>query len=821
MKQWKKITIGISVTIFSLLIILSGLSYNILNRSLPAYEGEVKLIGLAAEVNIYRDEWGIPLIKAENDEDAAFALGYVHAQERLFQMDIARRAGEGRLSEVLGSETVSIDKMFRTAGIFKLAVESYPKLNPLSQKILNAYSKGVNSFLKEAKGRYQAEFDILGYYPYPWKPEHSLVIAKLMGWELNISWWTDLTFSHLAQKYGFEKVKELMPDYPQNAPTIIPSQLKQIGAVTNNLIKVDQQFRALTGFVGTHIGSNNWVVNGKMSASGKPIIANDPHLAYNAPGRWFFVMLRSKDWNAEGFTVTGMPAIVIGKNENIAWAMTNVMADDADFYAEQIDTTGTKYFFDKQWRQLSIYKDTIVVKDSASVVFEIKKTHRGPIVTDIHPYNILYPNTGIQPAAMSMRWTGFEFSDEMFAAISINKSKDWNDFKNALRNFTVPGQNFIYADNNGNIGYICAAKLPLRASNSTTFVNDGTSSAYDWKGFVPYDEMPKVFNPSTNFIASANNKTVEKFPYHISNIWEPPSRIERITQLLNSKKLHSKDDYKKYQNDFVSPYAKMMTKYILSAFSSVKVNEKNLNLALHLFENWNYEMDSRSQIPTIYSFYLHSLIKNIFEDEMGKDLLKEYVFVANVPYRIIQKILDENSSSFFDNIKTEQIETRDDIIRKSLVDALASLEEAYGKDIANWQWGAIHKVVFKHMFHDNSTLLDKIINIGPFEIGGDGTTLFNTEYSFSELFEEKRDNRKNHRSNPYENILGPSMRYIFDFADPDYLEFIMPTGQAGHFMNSHYKDMSQMWLKGEYIKLPLREEIFINRSKFVLKLIPK
>lgn len=820
MNQWKKILIGAAATLLVIIIVFSFISYLMLRKSLPEYNGEIKAEGLINQVEVLRDNFAIPLIKAESDEDAAFALGFVHAQERLFQMDVARRAGEGRLSEVFGAKTISIDQMFRTVGIYKSVKANYEKLNPLSKKILVAYSKGVNAFIKAAKGNYPVEFDLLGYDPYPWKPEHSLVIAKLMGWELNISWWSDITFTQLVQKFGAEKAKELLPDFPENSPTIIPSGLDGVASISSDFIKVDQQFRNFTGFVGTHIGSNNWIVNGKMSASGKPIIANDPHLAYTAPGRWYFAMIRSNDWNAEGFTIPGLPAIVIGKNKNISWALTNVMADDADFYVEKIDSLGKNYFFNNSWRQLSIEKDTIHVKDTSNVVYEIKRTHRGPIITDIHPFKQIYPSTGVKTAQLSMRWTGLEPSDEIFAAVSINKAKNWDDFKNAVRYFTVPGQNFVYGDDKGNIGYICAARLPIRNSNSSTLINDGTTEENDWKGFVPYEEMPKLFNPPQNFIASANNKILLNFKYHISNIWEPSSRIERIIELLSSKPIHSKEDYKKYQLDFTSPYAKKLTRYITTAFDSVKVTDKNLKLTLELFHNWNYEMNSGSQVPTIYSRFFQYLIKNIFEDEMGVDLLKEYIFVANVPYRIIPKLLEENNSSFFDDIRTQQHETRDDIIRKSLVDALTDLEKKDGTDIVNWQWGDIHKVTFKHMFHNQSGLLDKIINIGPFNIGGDGTTIFNTEYSFPELFESNHDLTKLHRSEQYENILGPSMRYIFDFADPDHLEFILPTGESGHFMSDHYKDMSEMWLKGKYITVPLREDEFKKRTINVLKLIP-
>lgn len=820
MQKWKKAVIGVLGTLLILIIVVVLLSYFMLRKSLPDYDGSIAVEGISSEARVLRDSFAVPMIIAQNDEDAAYTLGYVHAQDRLFQMDIARRAGEGRLSEILGSKTIPFDRMFRTIGVYKNVKENYSLLNPLSRKILEAYAKGVNQFIKDAEGKYPVEFDVLGYDPYTWLPEHSMVIAKLMGWELNISWWTDIAFALIVQKLGEYKTNELLPDFPQNAPTIIPDELKSFTSISTDFIKVDRDFRKFTGFIGTHIGSNNWIVNGNKSISGKPIIANDPHLAFTAPGKWYFAIIRSNDWNVEGFTIPGLPAVVIGKNQNISWVMTNVMADDADFYIEQFDSTGKNYLLNGKWKSLTIVKDSFAVKDSSNYVFEIRKNHRGPVISDVHPYNVFYTNAPPKTTNISMRWTGLDFSDELFAALSINKAKDWNEFKEGLRYFTVPGQNFVYGDNKGNIGYICAVKLPIRRTSSPTLIYDGTTDAYDWKGFVPYEQMPKLFNPSQNYIASANNKTVESFPYHISNIWEPSSRIDRITELLTSKKLHSAKNFENYQMDFKSPYAAIVVPYILNAFKSAKVNDKNLKLALELFINWDFKLNAESQVPTIYTRFLHYLIKNTLEDELGSDLIKEYSFVANIPYRIILKFLEKNST-FFDNIKTPAVETKDDIIRKSLVDALNDLAKQLGSKIEYWQWGDVHKVSFKHMFSGTSGLLDNLINIGPFNIGGDGTTIFNTEYSFHKMFENDGKILNELNSKSYENILGPSMRYIFDFADPEYLAFILPTGQSGNFMSDHYDDMSEMWLKGKYIKLPLNEEKFKVSVKHEMILLPK
>ena len=791
--------------LFSLIIFGAAfyiISVKLVKRPLPVYEGEYKVKGISGTVKIFRDEWGVPAIYADGEEDAAFALGFVHAQERLFQMDLIRRAGEGRISEVIGGKTVPIDKMFRTLGLFKFVKEIFPRLSDDTKRMLTAYSKGVNEFIRNAKGKLPIEFALLNYEPYEWKPEHSLVIAKLMAWELNISWWTDIAYTHIVQKLGEEKAREIIPDYPQNAPTIIPEGIKGFASVPLDLIHIDRQFRELTGFRGTHIGSNGWAAGGAASQSGKALLANDPHLSFQAPGKWLVAIIRGGNWNVQGFTLPGLPAVVIGSNKNIAWGVTNVMADDADFYVEKLDESKTKYFIDGDWRPLIIEQDSVIVKDSAKVYFDVKKTHRGAIISDIHANNFLLTTDKIDKAVLSMRWTALEFSDEFRGIFALNKAANWEEFKNALSDFTVPGQNFVYTDKYGNIGYVCAARLPVRNSNSPTFVYDGTTSANDWRGFVPYEQMPKLFNPPDNFIATANNKTVSSFGYHISNLWEPSSRIERITEMLRSKPRHSAQDFMKYQTDQISPYAKEIKSYIGSAFKEIKVNDARLKNAIEMIGRWDGRMDMGSQIPSIYSMFFNSLIKNIFEDEMGEQIYSEFIFMANIPYRVVQKLLAENSSSWFDNVNTPQIETRDAIIRQSFAEALVKLDGRFGNNMEKWQWGELHKVKFKHTFSGQSGLFDRLGDIGEFSIGGDGTTVFNTEYSFNK---------------PFETRLGPSMRFVYDFAEPDIFNYILPAGQSGHPLSPLYRNMTDMWMKGKMIQLNLKDEIIYTGKLLTLK----
>ena len=821
MRTWFKITLEILIS-FLLIILIGGyIFYRMLSDSLPNYDGTFKANGLKDKVEVYFDSLAVPYIFANNDEDAAFTLGYLHAQERMFMMDVIRRAGEGRLSEVFGEKTLPFDKMFRTIGIKQTVEMIKQRMNPEALNILEAYSKGVNYYIKKYKSKYTFEFDLLGYQPEEWTPENSLTVIRMMGWELNLSWWTDITLTELVQKLGADKVKDILPGYPENAPTIIPEHLKKFAAVVPSFMETDKAFRKFLGFTGTHIGSNNWVVNDSLSASGKPIIANDPHLAFSAPGKWYAAVIKSPGWNAAGVTLPGVPGVVIGKNENISWVLTNIMTDDCDFYFEKLDSSRTKYLVDGKWHDLTITEDTIFIKGEKPLPITIRKTHRGPIISDIYPFNFIYNEAKTVYPTMSMRWLGNDFSDEMEAFREINKAENFDQFKVAVRQFNVPGQNFVYGDKNGNIGYLFGGAIPLRGKNpdkvnNTSFVFDGTTSEYDWTGVLDKNKLPELFNPGENYIASANNKTIKDFKYHITNLWEPSSRIERITELLTSKKKQSAEDFMKYQMDVVSPYAKEVVNYILHAFKDITVTDENLKSSLELLNDWDFNLDKLSQTPTIYLTTFKYLLKNTYEDEMGNDLFNQYIFMANVPYRNILELLQNPNSGWWNDISTPQKESRDEIIRKSLANALTYLEENVSEDIKDWQWGSLHKVKFKHMFSGGFSLLDQLIDIGPYEVGGDGTTIFNTEYTFSESIE----NVPMTKHGLFDNDLGPSMRYIFDFSKPDEFYLVLTTGQSGNAMSEHYSDLSLMWLNGGYMKISTNEDLIKSIPNKLLILTP-
>lgn len=816
MKNWIRITIGISFTIVIITVVSGIIFYNMLKKSLPDYQGILESYQIRDEIIISTDSMGIPYIVVNNDLDEAFALGYIHARDRLFTMDLYRRAGQGRLSEIFGSETLKLDELFRTIGIERNIKSNIAKYNPVTLNLLNAYSDGVNTFINNNKSKLPIEFDILGYTPESWNHLHSLIIIRMIAWELNLNWWADFVYAELVEKFGVTKASEIIPDLAINQLSNIPKNLKTIKKLSDNFIDSHLKYRTLFAIVGTQLGSNNWVVNGLRSISGKPIIANDTHLPYSIPSKWYITAIKNNSKKIVGFTLPGVPGIVIGKNDNIAWTVTNLMNDETDFYLEQIDSSKKYYLLDNKWTKLHLIKDTIKIKNSRPKIIEILSTHRGPIISDVHQMTYYYSEKEKIFPAISMRWLGSEFSDEMYSFYRINKAQNIKEFKEALSDFSLPGQNFIYADIYGNIAYLIGANIPIRSNSASVILSDGSKSANDWKGYIQSNFKVEIQNPSEGFLASANNNQFQNIKYYITHLWEPTSRFDRIVELLKNKQKHSIADFQKYQLDIKSKYAEIITPLIIDAFSDVKITDMNLQEAIVLLKNWDFDLDKNSQPAAIYQIFLNNLLKNIFYDEMGEDLYNKFLFVASVPYRSLLKLLN-TQSDWFNDTNTGKSFDKKAIIRKSLTDALTYLENNYGKNIALWQWGRIHNVTFKNLLTNNFKPAENLLNIGPFEVGGDGTTIFNTEYSFA----KKPKYLYTYFKNPYDNLLGPVMRLVYDFANPSEIYLILNTGQSANFLSKHYKDMSISWLEGEYITVNISDNSFISLDKKKFRIIKK
>ena len=798
-KKFLEAISGFSLVI--IFILLSGIyiSYRMILSSVPSYEGALTVKGLDNEIRIYRDSAGVPYIYARDKFDAAFALGFAHAQERMFQMDLYRRAVSGRLSEIIGEKAVKIDKMFRTLALGKSAKRGYAHLDSTSKKLLNAYAEGINAYLRYSKS-YSIEFDALGYEPERWEAWQSMGIAKLLAWELNMGWWTTIIRAHLLNKIPSVHVDEIFPKDGGGSFRAFSTDEVALG----NFITANIHAKKLLGFEGSHIGSNNWAISGKLASKGKPIIANDTHLALSLPDQWYVAVIHEGENTSAGFTLPGLPLILIGENGAIAWTATNLMSDDALFFREKIDSSFSKYFKNGKWKNLNIEEDTIKVKNSSPVVFKIYKTENGVLIGDVHPYKTFYNNLFQQKTFISMYFPASDFSGEIKAFDLINHAKNWEQFHSAFRYYSYPGQNFVYADSSGNIGYICAAKLFAIKKSAYNPIYDGTKEST--RRYVPFKKMPVLFNPSENFIATANNRTGKLFPYHIANVWEPPTRVERIRALLKKKNTFTTEDFMSMQSDVHSEYPRQILAKLFKAFENVKIKDKNLALSLKLLRSWDYEFNKLSQPPTIYSVFYVKLLHNLFEDELGKEMFNEFVFVENLPFRAVKRLLSSPHSYWWDDKNTKPIETMNTVLRKSLADALTFLENKFGKDIALWQWGKLHKLKLKHPFHGVNQAIDLLIDGKQYEVSGCGTTLFNTEYSFAA---------------PYEVTLGQAMRFIYDFSQPDYFYFILPSGESGHILSKHYGETTEAWLNSKYFKVHTSPSGTELKKFKLLKILPR
>ncbi|MFQ5865687.1 MAG: penicillin acylase family protein [bacterium] len=801
-KGWRRF-FGFFSFIVIILITLTFLSYRLLTNSLSKTSGLITLDALESPVKVYRDEFGVPHIFAKNERDLLIASGYITAQDRLWQMDWNRRVASGRLSEIFGEATIESDKLLRVWGFARTAKETVKILSPESRMALEAYAVGVNAYIESHQDRLPLEFTILRYKPEEWKIEDSIAYIRFLAWKLSFSWYVDIVLGQLVEKLGEKKAHEIFPDFPKQGPFIISSYLKPFWADCQQFLLSGLQLRNLLGMHGAILGSNSWVVSGEKSACGKPLLANDPHLELTTPSVWYEMHLSGGDINVAGVALPGMPGIVIGHNQKIAWGLTNGMVDDADFYIEKLNPEDSlQYWYRGKWENLEIIEEQIVVKGADPILLQIAATRNGPVITKIHP--------SLQESlmAVSMRWTGHQPSDEAKAFIQLQKAKNWEEFTDALRNYKVPAQNFIFASTDGDIGYYLGGAIPIRKNATGILPHKGWSEDGQWIGEVPFEKLPHSLNPLENYIVTANNKIIdEKYPYYITNLWEPPSRAARIHQLLSEKDKFSIEEFKSMQRDVVSVHAQKIMPILLSSVETKLSSSSNdsLQTLFSLIKDWDGRETTDSIATSIFQAFFLRLTENTFKDEMGDLLYRNYIRFGSVPYRVTTALLEKGNSEWFDNINTPKVETREDIIAKSLLDAGEMLRDLAGDNISRWAWGEIHKLTMAHPLGVKKPL-DIIFNIGPHPRGGSKMTINNGEFKFDE---------------PFDSILGASTRQLVDLCDISSSLSVITTGQSGQRMSNHYKDQTALWLSGNYHSMIMDSTRIAETAEELLVLIPK
>lgn len=772
-------------------IMISGIK----RSALPQYDGEIKIKGLSSSVTVIRDKRGMPHFYAENEKDLYFAVGYVMAQERLWQMDLIRRATSGRLSEILGKKYVQTDRFLRSLDIPAKSAMVINNTDSTIRESLRSFSDGINAYIISAGKKLPPEFRILGYKPDPWKTENIANIIGYLGWDLaggNLS--TDIFNYRLINKLGAEKAGELIPDWKADTTSVFTGfrlpddKLKEALSLISSIDKLKS-----LGIV-SFSGSNNWAVSGKKSETGKPILSNDIHLDLSAPGIWFQMhQVIPGKLNVTGVAVPGEPVIVAGHNERIAWGMTNLMVDDIDLFSEKINPENNdQYFFEGEWKNMEVKKEIIRIKGGNADTSYIKFTHRGPVISDLRD---------VRDAALSMRWSGYDMSNEAKAVYLINRAANWEDFRSALKYFNSISQNFAYADIDGNIGLNTGGGVPVRKGYGS-IIRSGETGEFDWKGYVPFDQLPSSFNPENGYISSANNKTVSSdYPYYISFRFYVPYRISRIRTMLEEKGVLSLDDFKRMITDQHSDYARLLTPFILRLGArSSEMNQTEM-AAFSTLEGWDYNMDKDKVAPAVFEFLSIKLAKNLLEDELEElfsqlpDAVKDYY---------IYRIFETGTDRWVDNVKTSVTETLDDILMKSFKDGVKQLSESYGTDVSKWTWGTIHKISLDHPLAVVK-IIDRIFRLSSARTGIGGSNHTVCAYSYKEGFKVSA---------------GASERHIFNTADWDESYTVIPTGESGIPASEFYLSQTKTYLEGGFFKDAFSDEAVKKAAKYTLKLVP-
>ena len=786
------------ITISILILIIGGVLffvYNFSHKPLPDYNTDIKLTGMQQEVEIYRDQYAIPHIYAKTETDLYRAIGYVMAQDRLWQMDLIRRATQGRLSEIFGEDYVDIDLMLRS---LRMSEKSEMVLNTADKEMLaslNAFADGVNQYIENNPKKLPIEFKILKYKPDNWTAENSINIIGYMAWDLGTAWNAEVVIHQLKEKLSEELYKTLIPDFTETTYIYENKIDTNLLNIENKLIGLNEKIQELG--ITTFGGSNNWAVSGKKSETGMPILANDMHLGLNVPGIWYQIhIVLEGEYDVTGLAIPGAPGIVAGHNEHIAWGMTNVMLDDMDFYLETINPeNNTQYKFNGEWKAMNVQKEIIKTKDGNEFEKEILFTHRGPIISDFKD---------VKEQAISMRWLGNEPSNEFRSIYLLNRAKNWDDFKDALTTFICVSQNIVYADVEGNIGIHVAAGIPIRKGDHFS-IYPGETDEYDWTGFIPFDSLPYEYNPERGFVSSANNKSVtEDYPYYISHYFYQPYRIDRIREMLQEKEKLSIADFQAMHSDFKSKLVEKFLTEIIFEVSKINSEDEIINKSVKILAKWDGKLGTESIGATIFEQFYIVFLKNMLKDEMGAELYRKYIKYKILTNGIFEYTWRNPYSTWCDDISTPDIkESFETIVQKSFIETIDILKIQLGNNPDKWQWGNIHTLELAHPLSKVKILnLAFKLNRGSFKVGGSHHTVCPYSYSFIDIFKVNN---------------GASHRHIYPVNDWNSSLTVIPTGNSGQPASKHYCDQTELYINNLYHK-----DLFTKKSvqeNYVYKMI--
>ncbi|MEU2423961.1 penicillin acylase family protein [Streptomyces sp. NPDC007851] len=852
-------------------------SISTVRASFPQTKGSITLQGLSGPVTVKRDGNGIPQIYASTDADLFMAQGYVQAQDRFYEMDVRRHMTAGRLSEMFGKGQVKNDEFLRTLGWDRVAKEEYDtKLSDSTKKYLQAYSKGVNAYLAGKDGKdISLEYAALGfsndYKPGQWSPVDSVSWLKAMAWDLRGNMQDEIDRALMTSRLGPQQIKDLYPAYPYSRNKAIVQEgqydeltrtFQQSGSTSGSgtstgtgsssaststgsaltsqlagLYNVLDDVPTAVGVNGQGIGSNSWVVGGQYTISGKPLLANDPHLSASLPSVWYQMGLHcttvsSKcQYDVTGYTFAGMPGVIIGHNADIAWGMTNSGVDVTDLYLEKL--SGDGYLYNGKTKPFTTREETIKVAGGASKKIVVRQTADGmPLLSDRDDelvqvgkkasVNTAAPDRG-DGYGIALRWTALDPGTTMDAVFALDKASDWSEFRDAAAKFDVPSQNLVYADTKNHIGYTLPGKIPVRSSaDDGSIPAPGWDSKYKWTGYIKQDELPYEFDPKSGYIVTANQAVVDdKYPYTLTTDWGYGTRSQRITDLIESKikdggKI-STDDMRQMQLDNSSEIAKLLVPKLLK----INLDDKDVREAQKLLEGWDYTQDSDSAAAAYFNAVWRNILKLAFGNKLPKELRVkgQCLWVDKIDstgpvdddtkvrecgerdadqaqpdggdrwFEVVRNLMEKPDSDWWKTPASgtrPKADTMDELFRRALIDARWELTAKLGKDIDTWSWGRLHRLFLKNqtLGTDGPSVLKYVLNRGPWKLSGGEATVNATGWN---------------AAGGYGVVWVPSMRMVVNLDDLDKSKWINLTGASGHAFNAHYTDQTGKWAAGELL----------------------
>ncbi|NPC97381.1 penicillin acylase family protein [Nocardioides sp. zg-DK7169] len=802
-------------------------------RALPQLDGSRELPGLGADVEVLRDEHGVPQIYGDSLDDLMRAQGYVHAQERFFEMDVRRHATAGRLAELFGEKAVESDAMVRTMGWRRVAERELAMVAPAAREALEAYAAGVNAFLEQhSTSEIAVEYTVLrlgglGYSPEEWTPVDSLAWLKAMAWDLRGNMGEEIARALAVAEVGVERARQLWPAYPfeEHAPIVgegaVIDGVFEPGASGPDsrnpmrpgytageravLREVGASVRALPALLGRGdgIGSNSWVVDPRHTTTGGALLANDPHLGVTMPGVWMQVGLHCRTVSEDcpldvsGFSFSGVPGVMIGHNGDIAWGFTNLGPDVSDLYLEQID--GGRWLDDRGWRPLEVRRETIEVAGGDDVEIVVRSTDQGPVLSgvsdQIASVGLARGERDGREYAVSLAWTALDPAPTADAILALNLATDWDSFRAAAAAFSVPAQNLVYADTRGHVGYQAPGRVPVRKSG-----NDGTMPGRGWRAedewtptSVPFDALPFALDPDEGFVVTANQAVVGPgYPYHLTDDWDRGYRSQRIRDRLTDRLADggrvSADDLLDIQLDRHHPLAAVLTPYLLD----VGLPAGYASDGQRVLEEWDHSQGADSAGAAYFNVVWRNLLELTFHDELSEELWPDG---GQRWYAVVEDLLTRPDDPWWDDVRTEERETRDDVLEAALIEARDDLTRLSDRDPGSWRWGQLHRLELRSpsLGESGIGLVERLVNRGGWQVGGGSSTVDATAWDAAEGFEVSA---------------APSMRMVVSLADLDDSRWISLTGVSGHPASEHYTDQTDLWARGETIPWPFgRDEV--------------